>query len=172
MTQSRNAPTAPREATQTRLPLPLRIDYALTKQAYGLILVTLYARSWGFWVLLAAAPLVVWLAVLRNELTIAWIYLALLVAIPVVIFFGVNSRRNRNAFLPVRFTFAETTVTIESGLGKQTVSWDAFARWRKVGSHYLLYASKRRFYAVPTAKLPPGQQAAFEELLSRKIGQH
>ena len=158
------------KAAPARLSLPLRIEHALTRQAYGLILVTLYARSWGFWVLLAAAPLVVWLAMQRNEMTIAWIYLGLLVAVPAAIFFSVNNKKNRNAFLPVRYVFGETTVAIESRLGKQTVSWDAFSRWRKVGPYYLLYASKRRFFAVPRAKLPGDQDAAFEDLLKRKVG--
>ncbi len=167
---SRTAKSTTPAGGAARLSLPLRIEHALTRQAYGLILVTLYVRSWGFWVLLAATPLVVWLGVARNELTITWIYLALLVAVPVAIFFSVNNKRNRNAFLPVRFTFSETTVTIESRLGRQTVNWDAFARWRKVGSYYLLYASKRRFFAVPKAKLPEGQAPAFEEMLKRKVG--
>ena len=156
----------------SRLSLPLRIEHALTRQAYGLILVTVYVRSWGFRVLLAATPLVVWLGIARNELTIVWVYLALLVAIPGAIFFSVNNKRNRNAFLPVRFTFSETTVVIESRLGRQTVIWDAFVRWRKIGAYYLLYASKRRFFAVPKAKLPAGQAAAFEEMLKRKIDNH
>ncbi len=168
---SRTAKNAPSGAA-SRLSLPLRIEYALTKSAYGLILVTLYVRSLWFWVLLVAAPFVVWLAFQREQQTIAWVYLGLLVAIPAAIFFGVNNKRYRNAFLPVRYTFSETTVTIESRLGKQTVSWDAFVRWRKVGSHYLLYASRRRFYAVPRAKLPAGQDAAFEDLLKRRISKH
>ncbi len=157
----------PGNGVSSRLSLPLRIEYALTRSAYGLILVMLYMRSIGFWLLLAATPLVVWLGIARNELTIIWIYAALLVAIPIAIFLGVNNKRYRNAFLPVRFTFNEGNVTIESRLGRQTVNWDAFARWRKVGSHYLLYAARRRFYAVPLAKLP--DPAGFEALLKRKI---
>ena len=146
------------------------IESTLTRAMYARILLLLGVRSWGFVLLAAVLLYLVWMSTATGNYSPLAIYASLLVLIyGGAILVSVMAKKNRRAFSPVRYTFDESRVVKETVTSSQTLNWDAFVRWRKVGAHYLIYMSKRSFFVIPRTRVPEGKVAAFEDLLSQRI---
>ena len=146
------------------------VESALTKPLYAWILLLLGVRSWGFVLLFAVLVFLVWTSVNTGNYSLLLIYAPVLVVVyGGAVTVSVLAKKNRRAYSPVRYTFEETRVMKESSASSQTLRWDAFVRWRRIGPYYLIYQSKRSFFVVPRAKIPPDQMQAFEDLLGRKL---
>lgn len=149
---------------------PIVVESTLTKPMYGRILLWLGIRSWGFALLAGVAVFLGWTSVTRNDYTLFVIYVGALVAIyGGAVLASVFSKGSRGAYIPVKYTFDESRVVKETAAKSQTLGWNAFVRWRKIGAYYLIYMSRRSFFVIPKAKVPQARVAAFEGLLQRKI---
>ena len=146
------------------------VESALTRPMYGRILLLLGIRSWGFVLLVGVAVFLGWTSVARTDYTLFIIYVGALVAIyGGAILFSVLSRRSRGAYITVRYTFDDSKVKKETTSTSQTLGWNSFVRWRKIGAYYLIYQSKRGFFVIPRSKIPVTDVTAFEGLLASKI---
>lgn len=146
------------------------VESALTRETYAGILLLLGIRSWGFGLLAAILVFLVWVSADTGEYIVPVIYAALLVLIyGGAVLASVVSARNRGAYALVRYMFDEFGVVKEAGKTRQTLRWDSFVRWRRVGSYYLIYSTKRSFFVIPRSKLVPGRVDEFEVLLRRRI---
>jgi len=131
----------------------------------------LMLRSWGFRLFVAIALFGGVMSYYSGDYRIVSIFLpavVLLYAIQVSV--AVMSTKNRNAYLPATYDFAESGVTIKKQVSRNTLKWDALAKWKRVGRYYLVYASRHNFFVIPKSRIPGGRTDAFEALLSRKIG--
>jgi hypothetical protein len=148
----------------------IAIESALTRRMYAWILLLLGVRSWGFVLLCAVLFYLIWRSVIGGDYTLLWIYTGLLVAIyGGAVLVSVMAKKNRRAFSPVRYTFDASGVSKQTGASNQRLNWSAFVRWRKLGSYYLIYQTKRSFFVVPEAKIPAGRSTDFEVLLKQNV---
>jgi len=146
------------------------VESALTRQMYARILILLGIRSWVFILLAAVLVYLIWLSINSGSYSLLVIYASLMVVIYLgAILFSVLSRKSQRAYAPVKYKFNESGVVKETAASSQTLKWNAFVRWRKIGAYYLIYMSKRSFFVIPKAKIPGGKITAFENLLSRGI---
>ena len=137
---------------------------------YARILLLLGIRSWGFVLLAGVTVFLVWMSVTSGNYSVLSIYVSLLVAVyGGAVLVSVLTKRNRMAYLPVKYSFDDSKVVKETATSSQTLRWDSFARWKKVGAYYLIYQSKRSFFVIPSARIPEGRSGAFEALLGQKI---
>jgi len=137
---------------------------------YARILLLLGIRSWGFVLLAAVVVYLAWIGTTGGDYSLLVIYVSLLVLIyGGAVLVSVLAKKNRRAYSPVRYTFDDSQVVKEAATSRQTLGWDAFVKWRKIGAYYLIYMSKRSFFVIPRAMIPEGRSAAFESLLSQKI---
>lgn len=146
------------------------IESTLTRKMYAYILLHLGIRSWVFILLVAVLAYLVWMSIRSGNYSLLAIYASLMVVIYVgAVLVSVMSRKTRRAYIPVKYTFNESGVVKETAASRQTLKWNAFVRWRRVGAYYLIYTTKRSFFVIPKAKIPEGKITAFENLLSRGI---
>jgi len=158
-----------RQDNRTKAP-GIVVESALTRKMYAWILLMLGIRSWGFVLLAAVLGFLAWTAATTGTYTLLIIYVCLLVGVyGGAVLVSVVSRKNRRAYAPVKYTFEESAVFKESANTSQTLRWDAFVRWRKIGAYYLIYQNKRSFFVVPKARIPEGRADRFESLLARKV---
>jgi hypothetical protein len=151
-------------------PSQIVIESTLTRPMYALILLLLGIRSWGFVLLIGVLVYLIWMSVNGGTYTILVIYIALIVAIyGGAILYSVIAKKNRRAFMPVKYTFDRSGVVKETASSSQTLKWNAFVKWRKIGAYYLIYMSKRSFFVIPKAKIPVGKINNFENVLSQGI---
>jgi hypothetical protein len=146
------------------------VKSALTRPMYARILLLLGIRSWGFVLLAGVAIFLTWMSATSGEYSLFVIYVCVLVAVyGGAVLVSVLAKKNRPAYSPVKYTFDEARVVKETAAASQTLGWNAFVRWRKIGAHYLIYMSRRSFFVIPKALIPQEKAAGFESLLSRKI---
>jgi hypothetical protein len=146
------------------------IDSALTKSMYARILLLLGVRSWGFVLFAAVAVFLVWTSVRTGQYSLVIIYASLMVAVYCgAVLVSVLTRKNRRAYMPVRYTFDASGVVKTTTTTRQPLTWGAFLRWRKIGGYYLIYMSKRSFFVIPKARIQESRVEEFEVLLSQKI---
>jgi hypothetical protein len=146
------------------------VESALTRKMYAWILFLLGIRSWVFVLLAAVLVYVVWMSINSGNYSLLAIYASLLVVVYAgAILFSVLSRKTRSAYVGVKYTFSEYGVLKETAATSQTLKWNAFVRWRKIGAYYLIYMTKRSFFVIPKVKIPEGKNDTFENLLRRGI---
>jgi predicted membrane protein len=137
---------------------------------YAHILFLLGIRSWGFVLLMTVLIYLVWMSINSNNYTILAIYASLIVLIyGGAILFSVVAKKNRRAFIPVKYTFDRSEVVKETASSSQTLKWNVFHHWRKIGPYYLIYMTKRSFFVIPKVRIPEEQMNRFESLLSQGI---
>ncbi len=150
--------------------LPIVIESALTRSMYARILLLLGIRSWGFVILAAVLLYLVWWSINLGNFSLLAIYAGLLVLIyGGAVLVSVYTKKNRGAYIPVKYTFDASGVKKETANRSQTQKWESFLRWRKIGSYYLIYGAKRSFFVIPESRIPEGKGDIFESLLSRNI---
>ena len=146
------------------------IESTLTRPMYAHILLLLGIRSWGFVLLVAVLAYLVWMSVNSGTYTILVIYASLVVLIyGGAILVSIMARKNRRAFIPVKYTFDRSGVVKETASSSQILKWNNFYRWRKIGAYYLVYSTKRSFFVIPKARIPAGRVNDFENLLGQGI---
>jgi hypothetical protein len=146
------------------------IESALTKSMYARILLLLGVRSWGFGLLVAVLAFLMYTSVQTGQYSVLMIYASLMVAIYCgAVLFSVLAKKNRRAYLPVKYTFDSSGVVKTTATTRQTVNWSAVLKWRKMGAYYLIYMTKRSFFVIPKARIPEERIGDFEILLSQKI---
>jgi len=149
---------------------PIVIESALTKSMYARILLLLGIRSWGFVILMAVFLYLIWWSINLGNYSLLTIYAGLLVLIyGGAVLVSVFTKKNRGAYIPVKYTFDNSGVKKETANRTQTQKWDAFLRWRKIGAYYLIYGAKRSFFVIPKSRIPGRKVDLFENLLSRNI---
>jgi hypothetical protein len=149
---------------------PIVVESALTRLMYARILLLLGVQSWGFVLLAAVAIFLGWIAITSGEYALFVIFVCALVAIyGGAVLVSVLAKKNRPAYVPVKYSFSQAGIVKQTATAKQTVGWNALVRWRKIGTYYLVYMSKRSFFVIPQALIPKGRAAAFESLLSQKV---
>jgi hypothetical protein len=149
------------------------VENTLTRSMYARILFLLGVRSWGFVLMVAVFLFLVWWSIVDiGDYTLLAIYAGLLILIyGGAVLVSVLAKKNRRAYSPIKYTFEESGVTKETAKVSQSFKWNSFIRWRKIGSYFLIYASKRSFFVIPESKIPKEQVGWFENLLSRNIVQ-
>ncbi len=149
---------------------PIVIESALTRSMYARILLLLGMRSWGFILLVALFLYLTWWSINIGNYSLLSIYAGLLVLIyGGAVLVSVYTKKNRGAYIPVKYTFDASGVKKETANRVQTQKWDSFLRWRKIGAYYLIYGTKRSFFVIPKSMIPQGKSDLFEGLLSRNI---
>ena len=148
----------------------LLIESTLTRSMYARVLLLLGVRSWGFMLLAAVFLYLTWWSIDIGSYTLLAIYAGLLVLIyGGAVLVSVVAKKNRRAYFPVKYTFEESGVTKETASVKQSFKWSSFVRWRKIGSYFLIYASKRSFFVIPESKISKAEVIWFQSLLGRNI---
>jgi hypothetical protein len=146
------------------------VESTLTRSMYARILLLLGVRSWGFVIMAAVFLYLIWWSIDIGSYTLLAIYAGLLVLIyGGAVLVSVVTKRNRRAYFPVKYTFEESGITKETASVRQSFKWSSFARWRKIGPYFLIYASKRSFFVIPESRIPREQITWFESLLNRNI---
>ncbi len=146
------------------------VESTLTRQMYARILLFLGIRSWGFVLLAAILVYLVWMSITGRNYSLLAIYASLLVLVyGGTVLVSVMAKKNRRAYSPVKYTFDESKVVKETAATNQTLKWDAFVRWRKLGAFYLIYMSRRSFFVIPKANIPEGKVAIFENMIRQGI---
>jgi hypothetical protein len=150
------------------------VDRALTRGGYFRVLMLMTLRRPYVLVLMVLS-----IAMLGYGLATD-LYPALFIVIFIFIFayapFAglrvVYDRRNRNMFRPVRLTFREAEIEIDSELSRGTVSWGAYYDWRKIGRYYVLMMTSRQALLIPVAGLATEDEARLVDLLHENIKDH
>jgi hypothetical protein len=146
------------------------VESALTRSMYARILFLLGIRSWGFILLAAVFLYLFWWSIDIGSYSLLAIYAGLMILIyGGAVLVSVLAKKNRRAYSPIKYTFEESGITKETAKVSQSFKWNAFIRWRKIGSYFLIYASKRSFFVIPESKIPKEQVGWFENLISRNI---
>jgi hypothetical protein len=152
-----------------RIP-PILVESTLTRPMYARILFLLGIRSWGFVLLAAVFLYLVWWSINIGNYTLLAIYAGLLVLIYIgAVLVSVLTPRNRRAYFPVKYTFGDSGITKETASVTQSFKWNTVVRWRRIGSYYLIYMTRRSFFVIPKAKIPAGKTGNFENLLGKYI---
>jgi len=149
---------------------PIVVESALTRSMYARILLLLGIRSWGFVLLMAVFLYLIWWSIDLGNYSLLAIYGGLLALIyGGAVLVSVFAKKNRGAYIPVKYTFDASGVKKETANRTQSQKWDSFLRWRKIGAYYLIYGAKRSFFVIPKSRIPDGKDNMFESLLSRNI---
>ena len=131
------------------------VESALTRPMYARILLLLGIRSWGFVILAAVFLYLIWWSIDIGSYSLLAIYAGLLILIyGGAVLVSVLAKKNRRAYSPIKYTFEESGVTKETAKVSQSFKWNSFIRWRKIGSYFLIYGSKRSFFVIPESKIP------------------
>jgi hypothetical protein len=80
------------------------------------------------------------------------------------------SDKNRNFFLKRQYIINDESILEKTPISESTIKWDTFIKWEKIAGYYVLYFSKATFLAISKTDIKANDIAAFEQLLSTKIG--
>lgn len=147
------------------------IDQRLSRADYFRVLMLMTLRKWyviGL-ILAGALILVIGLATDVYPLLCIFIFLFIIGYAPVGGLLQVFDRQNRSLFLPVRLTFTDTEIAVDSGESAGTVSWDIYHDWKKLGGFYILTLSGQMSHFIPAAGLSAQETERFEALLRANI---
>lgn len=147
----------------------------LTRQQYFRFLVSYSYSKWYVQAaILLAAAFAVFTAITGNNI-LPWavlVFLFLLFYSPLYALYSVRSKKNRKIFLPITYSFDSEGVTAEMALGKETVKWELFKDWKRIGGCYTLIISANSLVAIPEVDIPVQDQERFVTLLREKIKDH
>ncbi len=147
----------------------------LTRQQYFRFLVSYSYSKWYVQAaILLAAAYAAYTAITGNNI-LPWavlVFLFLLFYSPLYALYTVRSKKNRKIFLPITYSFDSNGVTAEMALGKETVKWELFKDWRKIGGCYVLLISANSLVAIPETDVPVQDQDKLVTLLREKIKDH
>jgi hypothetical protein len=146
------------------------IEYQLTRPAYVKIILLMVIRNWSFYVF----PALLIAAIVVGAILHTYVY-AIIMAAAFIFIYGISiinavfSQKNRNFFRPVKYTFGDGDIRVESAITKNTMNWSTFVKWRQLGDYYLIYPSNNNFLCIPRSAIPEGNVTGFEALLTSKI---
>ena len=150
------------------------VDRRLSRGEYFRLLMQMTLRK-GYVIALiiaAAALLIVGTATDVYPVLFIFIFLFIIAYAPMAALKLIFDKRNQAVLLPVRLTFTDAEIEVDSELSKGTVSWDAYHGWKKIGRYYVLMASGRTVHFIPAAGLSEPEGERLEALLRAKIPGH
>ena len=150
----------------------MKTESELTKSAFIKLNCLMLIRSWVFIVtiVLATAVLIAEAIIFGPMLPFVIAFIVfLLIYYPLRILYLARTAQNRNLFLPRTYTLSEDGMQASSSLVEETVKWQMFVKWKRVGGIYLLYTSGMGFLPVEKSAIPEGRADEFEALLDSKI---
>lgn len=128
-------------------------------------------RKWYVIGLILAGVMILILGLASNVYPLLCIFIFLFIVgyAPVAGLMQVFDRKNRSLFLPVRLTFTDAEIAVDSGESTGAVSWTIYHDWTKMGGFYILMLSSQSSHFIPAAGLSEQETERFEALLRAKI---
>lgn len=148
------------------------IKRQFTQHQYFRFLVSYSYSKWYVQVVILAAVIFAVFTASTGNTILPWAVLVLLFLVfysPFYALYTVKSKKNRRMFLPVTYTFSSHEITGKMALGKDTVKWEIFRNWRRIGGCYALIISANSLIAIPEVDIPYEDEERFIALLREKI---
>jgi len=152
----RSAPTS-RDVFLVAVAVTLRARLTMTALAAGPVL-------W-FVGLLASSQVVTRTGITLLPLAIGAVAVVLLAAS-----YAAYRPGSSEVYAGARWTFDDSGIDIEGADGRRRAQWGDFRSWRTAGGCYVLHVTRSRYLVFPVRDVPEAQRAAFEDLLTGKLG--
>ncbi len=147
------------------------IDRRLSKAEYFWLLMQMTLRKGYIIALIIAAAALLVVGTVKDVYPVLFIFIFLFIIayVPMAALKLIFDKRNQSVFLPVRLTFTDAEIAVDSALSRGTLGWDTYSNWRKNGRFYVLIVSSQTAHFIPAADLSKQETERFEALLRAKI---
>jgi hypothetical protein len=148
----------------------------MSRPDYVRLNLALLLRTRGVYLNLLIFLVLVGISVFPGQLALpGGIYFAFLFLVAMVIIYAyvvitlTRRMERRSFFTPRSYTLGEGGLNLKTATADVSLKWTEIQRWRLVTGYYLLYLSRTSFLPLRRADIPPGELAAFEQLLRRRV---
>ena len=149
----------------------MEIDVQLTRLQYTKMLTAmLFRRSSLLFILVLFFAILALTFSMGIGIYLAFLYLgAVMAAYAFSILNATFRQKNRNYFIPKKYTFSNKGVLTVSANGEHHLKWDAFIDWKRIGDFYIIYVTKHTFIVIPQSAISAGEIPDFQRLLLKQI---
>jgi hypothetical protein len=155
--------------------MTISIDHKMTKSAYIKINMSIFFRSWSFyiWTILSLAISAMSYLLIPGIVASVIIFI-LMVCLGIILTLGNTlfhafASKNSNYFMPSQLIFDESGVSVISSISEGKTTWEAFKSWKIAADCYILFLSKSAFIAIAKSSMSAQDAEAFESLLRYNI---
>lgn len=149
----------------------MEIEIQLSRLQYARLLTAmLFRRSSLLYILVLFFAIVALAISMDIGMYLPFLYLgAVMVAYAFSIINATFRQKNRNYFIPKKYTFSNKGVLTVSANGEHHLKWDTFIDWKRIGEFYIIYVTKHTFIVIPQSAIPAGELPDFQHLLLKQI---
>ena len=149
------------------------IETQLTKDQFVRISILRHFQRKQFYFYAVTCALVTVFAALQQIyilLAVAWLPFLLYMGIGLYGAISGGSNPDHPAYLPTKYTFTDTGITISNAQGESQLPWQHFVHWKVSLNCYLIELKAGSALVIPQASVPLTKKAKFEALLNKYIG--
>jgi len=127
-------------------------------------------RTFYFWAIVCAI-LTAYALVIGPYLLLyaAWVPFVLYLLAGVFIAVQNGLQKDQPYFLPTRYEFDKSGVSLSTLQGQSQLTWEHFADWKKIARCYVLSLTAGPILAIPQKAVPAAQVGKFEALLDKHL---
>lgn len=99
----------------------------------------------------------------------AWLPFGLYLAAGIFLAVQGSMNQNQPHFLPTRYEFNSSGVSVSTEQGHSQLGWEHFSGWKKMAHCYVLFLTTGPILAIPQKAVAPTQTGKFEGLLNKHL---
>ena len=149
------------------------IETQLTKDQFVRVSILRHFQRKQFYFYAVTCALVTVFAVLQQIyilLAVAWLPFLLYIGIGVYGAISGGSDPDHPAYLPTKYKFTNSGVTISNVQGESQLSWQHFTHWKVAVNCYIIELKAGSALVIPQSSVAPTKKAKFEAILDKNIG--